>query len=76
MSDRPGPYGFAYVHCEIPNGMALRAWRAQRAAERRSMRLAVRAARRRHRRRRLLRWINWPRLTTPRTPMRGGETHG
>jgi hypothetical protein len=29
-----GPYDFVYVHTEIPEGMTIREWRAQRATER------------------------------------------
>jgi hypothetical protein len=76
MTERPGPHGFAYVHTDIPDGIAIGAWRAQRAAERRSTRMAACAARRRRRRRRLLGWITWPRPATPQAPMRGGEAHG
>jgi hypothetical protein len=75
MTERPGPSGFAYLHTDIPDGIAIGAWRAQRAAERRSTRMAGRAARRR-RHRRLLGWLTWPRLATPQAPMRGGEPHG
>jgi hypothetical protein len=72
MSDPPGPYGFVYVQTDIPDGMRIGAWRAQRAAER----PAVRAARRWRRRRRLLRWIAWPRLATPRAHMHRGQGRG
>lgn len=34
MSETSGPYDFVYVHTDIPEGMTIRAWRAQRAEER------------------------------------------
>jgi len=34
MADRLGSHDFAYVHTDIPAGMTIRAWRAQRAASR------------------------------------------
>ena len=33
MPNRP-PYDFVYVHTDIPEGMTIRQWRAQRAASR------------------------------------------
>ena len=49
MSDQP-PYDFVYVHTDIPEGMTIREWRAQRAASRpatnrRSRRVRVRRVR-------------------------------
>ena len=46
MSDQP-QNDFVYVHTDIPEGMTIREWRAQRAAERAAERQAVRDARRR-----------------------------
>ena len=34
MSHEPDSYSFAYVECDIPPGMTIAEWRAQRAAER------------------------------------------
>jgi hypothetical protein len=34
MADPPVSHDFAYVHTDIPAGMTIREWRAQRAAER------------------------------------------
>ena len=34
MADPPGSHDFVYVHTDIPAGMTIREWRAQRAAER------------------------------------------
>jgi hypothetical protein len=72
MSALPGPSGFVYLHTDIPDGMAIREWRARRATDRKS----ARTARRRRRRRRLLRWIAWPRLATPRAHRDGRATCG
>ena len=34
MADQPVSHDFVYVHTDIPPGMTIREWRAQRAAER------------------------------------------
>jgi hypothetical protein len=47
MSDGPASYDFAYVETDIPPGMTIREWRAQRAAESAAQREAEREARRR-----------------------------
>ena len=49
MPEQP-PYDFVYVHTDIPEGMTIREWRAQRAASRpsasgRSLRVRVRRLR-------------------------------
>lgn len=46
MSDEARSYDFIYVETDIPPGMTIREWRAQRLAERSAMREQVRAARR------------------------------
>ncbi len=46
MTDRRGSYDFIYVHTDIPEGMTIREWRAQRAVEREAQRRQERAARR------------------------------
>ena len=43
MTDEPVSHDFVYVHTDIPEGMTIREWRAQRAADRAA---AARAARR------------------------------
>jgi hypothetical protein len=40
------PHVFAYVHTDVPEGMTIRDWRAQRAAERAAQQQAEREARR------------------------------
>lgn len=52
-----GEYDFVYVHTDIPEGMTIREWRAQRAADRATARDAQRAARRARFRARLRRPI-------------------
>lgn len=47
MSDEPASYDFVYVETDIPPGMTIREWRAQRSAERAARREQVRAERRR-----------------------------
>ena len=44
MTDRPGSLDFVYVHSDIPEGMTILEWRAQRAADRATARRAARAA--------------------------------
>ena len=46
MTDEPVSHDFVYVHTDIPEGMTIREWRAQRAADRAAARRAARAARR------------------------------
>jgi hypothetical protein len=46
MADPPVSYDFGYVHTDIPAGMTIREWRAQRAADRAAARLAAGATRR------------------------------
>jgi hypothetical protein len=47
MSELTRAHDFVYVHTDIPEGMTIREWRAQRAAERAARREEERAARRR-----------------------------
>jgi hypothetical protein len=58
MSLPAGPYDFVYEHTDIPEGMTIREWRAQRAAERVAMNEAVRHERRRQRARRRRQWLD------------------
>ena len=46
MADQPVSHDFVYVHTDIPAGMTIRQWRAQRAVDRAAARLAVGATRR------------------------------
>ena len=46
MTDEPVSHDFVYVHTDIPAGMTIRQWRAQRAADRAAAARAARAARR------------------------------
>lgn len=48
MTDRPGSHDFVYVHTDIPEGMTIREWRAERAARVAKQRDAQRRARRAH----------------------------
>ena len=43
MIDEPFSHDFVYVHTDIPEGMTIREWRAQRAADRAGARRAARA---------------------------------
>ena len=44
MKDAPISHDFGYVHTDIPAGMTIRQWRAQRAADRAAARRGARAA--------------------------------
>lgn len=57
MAHVGGPYDFVYVHTDIPEGMTIREWRAQRAADHAAARERQRAARRTRRRARWRRSI-------------------
>jgi hypothetical protein len=46
MTEQSGEPDFGYLHTDIPAGMTIRQWRAQRAAERAEARLAAGATRR------------------------------
>ena len=46
MTDAPVSHNFGYVHTDIPEGMTIRQWRAQRAFDRAEARLAAGATRR------------------------------
>jgi hypothetical protein len=46
MPNAGGPHDFIYVHTDIPEGMTIREWRAQRAADRAATRAAERERRR------------------------------
>lgn len=54
MRDRP-PCAFVYVHTDIPEGMTISEWRAQRFTERQPM---LAAARERRRVRAVRRWLS------------------
>jgi hypothetical protein len=49
MSDPPGSHDFVYVHTDIPEGMTIREWRAERADRVAELRDAQRRARRERR---------------------------
>jgi hypothetical protein len=53
MADVGGPYDFVYVHTDIPEGMTIREWRAERA----TLRGAGRRTRRERRPAALIRWV-------------------
>ena len=44
MTDEPVSHDFVYVHTDIPAGVTIGEWRAQRAADRAAARRAARAA--------------------------------
>jgi hypothetical protein len=57
MPDAGGPHDFIYVHTDIPDGMTIREWRAQRAADRAATPAAEREERRRPRAATAQRWL-------------------
>jgi hypothetical protein len=74
MPDLPVSHDFVYVHTDIPAGMTIREWRAQRVADRAGAHRAAQAGRRRFSPQR---WVAiavdvWPRLRrqTHRAPVR------
>ena len=75
MPDAGGSHDFVYVHTDIPEGMTIRKWRAQRAAERAATQAAEREQRRRRRAATVQRWLAvLPAMARPRLHTR--EAHG
>ena len=73
MAGQPVSHDFVYIHTDIPAGMTIREWRAQRAADGAAARRFAQAARRRPS---LRRWLAtavriWPR--SPRQAYRAPE---
>lgn len=58
MSSPAGPYDFVYEHTDIPEGMTIREWRAQRAAQRLAMQESAREERRRQGAQRTRQWLD------------------
>jgi hypothetical protein len=76
MSSPAGPHDFIYEHTDIHEGMTIREWRAQRAAERLAMHEAVREERRRQMARRRRRWLEAFRVPVRRLQLHGRQAHG
>ena len=74
MPDAGGPHDFIYVHTDIPEGMTIREWRAQRAAERAATQAAERGRRRRWRAVPARRWV--AALPATRPWLHNREAHG
>ena len=75
MADVRGPHDFIYVHTDIPEGMTIREWRAQRAAQRAATQAAEGEQRRRRRAATAQRWLAaLPAMVRPR--IHNGEAHG
>ena len=74
MPDAGGPHDFTYVHTDIPEGMTIREWRAQRAAERAATPAAVWEERRRRRAATAQRWV--AALPATRPWLHNREAHG
>jgi hypothetical protein len=75
MTDSDSSCDVVYVHTDLPAGVTIREWRAERARERLAMRAAAREARRRRRSQRLPRWLGILRLPALRPRFRR-EVHG
>lgn len=76
MTGTGSSHDFAYVHSDIPEGMTIRAWRTQRAADDVARRTAARAARRRWRVRCMRQWLESQRVSLPRPRPRSREAEG
>ena len=76
MTDSPGRHDFVYMDTDIPTGMTIREWHAERSAARVAMRAAARAARRRRRARNLRRWLGVSHVSAPRLRPRSREAVG
>lgn len=75
MPHAGGPHDFIYVHTDIPEGMTIREWHAQRAAEHAATQAAEREERRRRRAATAQRWLAvLPAMVRPRLHNR--EAHG
>lgn len=75
MPSAGGPHDIVYVHTDIPEGMTIREWRAQHAAERVATNAAERTERRRRRSATAQRWLAvLPATVRPRLHNR--EAHG
>ena len=70
------PNDFAYVHTDIPEGMTIREWRAQRAADRAAAQAAAREARRRRRMQANARWLAAVRMPAHGHRLRSREARG
>jgi hypothetical protein len=75
MPDAGGPHDFIYVHTDIPEGMTIRQWRAQRAAERAATQAHKRDERRRRRMATAQRWLAVL-AAMVRPWLHNGEAHG
>ena len=76
MTDSGGTRDVVYIHTDIPAGVTIREWRAQRATERLAMCVAAREARRHRRSRRLRRWLQILRVPALRPLFPRREVHG
>jgi hypothetical protein len=72
MTGTGGSHDFAYVDSDIPEGMTIRDWQAQRAAARIAIRDAAREDRRRRRAHHMRRWLEIPHVLVPRQRLHRG----
>jgi hypothetical protein len=76
MPPPAGSYDFVYEHTDIPEGMTIREWRAQRAAERVATDEVLRHERRRQRARATRRWLEAFRVPSGRPRLHSRDAHG
>jgi hypothetical protein len=76
MPDAGGPHDFTYLHTDIPEGMTIREWRAQRAAERGATQAAEREQRRRRRAGTAQRWLAVLPTAALRPRLHNRQAHG
>jgi hypothetical protein len=75
MPSPTGPYDFVYEHTDIPEGVTIREWRAQRAAQRLAMQESARQERRRQRAQRTRWWLDRFRASVRRPRLHGRSAH-
>jgi hypothetical protein len=76
MTETGDSYAFAYIHSDIPEGMTIGAWRAQRLAETIARRDAARTDRRLRRARRIRRLVEVLHWLVPRRRAQSRKAYG
>jgi hypothetical protein len=75
MASPTGPYDFVYEHTDIPEGVTIREWRAQRAAQRLATQESARQERRRQRAQRTRWWLDRFHAPVRRPRLHGRSAH-
>ena len=76
MTDSRGSHDFVYVHTDIPAGMTIGEWRAQRSAERAAAHAAGRESRHRVASQAIRRWLGALWVPVQRAGVRSREAQG